>query len=298
MRILVIGHTGQLATALRETSLPAGWHLRTLGRPALDLCDAEAIAAVLTNDAPDVIINTAAYTAVDAAEENAEAAFALNHDAPARLARACARHAIPLIHISSDYVFAGNKGAPYTENDPPEPVSIYGRSKRAGEMAIRESGATHLIIRTAWLFSPYGHNFLRTILRLAEKGAPLHIVADQRGTPTCALHLAAALIALLARWHAEPETFPWNRTWHLAGAGHATWFELATAIMRAAPDFGLPSVPIQAIATTEYPAKAPRPPDSRLDCSAIDRALGIRLPPWREGVIASLQHLVSREGAS
>ncbi len=298
MRILVIGHSGQLASALREAALPTGWKLHTLGRPILDVRNGSSLGAAMDAFRPDVVINTAAFTAVDAAENDIKAAFELNRDTPARIAHACAQGAIPIVHISSDYVFDGSKGSPYTEEDPPHPLNVYGCSKLAGEEAIREAGAPYLIVRTAWLFGPHGNNFLRTILRLSKKGTPLRIVADRFGTPTCSLHLATALISLLARWHTDKNAFPWNRTWHIAGSGHASWYDLARTIMQTAHELGMPAAPVQPIASVHHPARAPRPRDSRLDCSAIAHTLGLHLPPWQEGVTASMKRLLPREISS
>ena len=291
MRILVVGHSGQLATSLRDAQLPASWILHTAGRPELDVLKAASFEEKMDVFGPDVVINTAAWTAVDAAEEHEREAYALNRDAPSLLARVCARHDIPLIHISTDYVFDGKKGKPYTETDETNPLNVYGRSKLAGEEAVRDSGAKHVILRVSWLFGPYGHNFLRTMVRLASERESLNIVADQHGAPTCTLHLADALLALLERWQRNPASFPWNRTWHLAGAGYATWFDLAREIMDASQKLGGPSAQVNPITTAEYPTPATRPMDSRLDCSAIEGELGICLPPWQEGVMVSLERL-------
>lgn len=295
MRVLVIGHSGQLATALRKAKLPEGWILRTMGRPALDIRKGNDIARALDTFRPDAVINTAAYTAVDEAEEREREAFALNRDAPVLLARECARHDVPLVHVSTDYVFDGYKGMPYTETDETAPLNVYGRSKLAGENAVQDAGGRFCIIRTAWLFGPYGRNFLRSILERAQCGQPLRIVADQRGTPTCVEHLAQGLVHLLARWQQAPEAFPWNRIWHLAGTGEATWHGLAEAIMNASRRMGGTAVPVQAISTREYPARARRPVDSRLDCSGVAQAAGVRLPHWRVGVEASVRRLLEGE---
>ena len=294
MRILVIGRSGQLATALRRVALPPGWHLTTCGRPMLDVCDPAATARVIHETRPDVIINTAAFTAVDEVERKESEAMALNRDAPAALAQLCADRDIPLVHISTDYVFNGEKKAPYLETDNPAPVNVYGRSKLAGEEAVRTSGARYVIVRTAWLFSPHGRNFLQTMLRLAEREEFLRIVADQYGSPTCALHLAEALITMLQRWRDTPGDFPWNHTWHLAGAGHASRFAWAQEIMRVSARLGGPSAALHPITTAEYPTPARRPSDSRLDCSSIVRELQISLPPWQEGVEQSVRYLLDQ----
>ena len=296
MRVLVIGRSGELATALQETHLPDGWVLQALGRPELDVRKQDSILGALDACRPDVVINTAAYTAVDDAEDNVEEAFTLNRDAPAMLARECARYDIPLVHISTDYVFSGHKQAPHVETDDTDPVNIYGRSKLAGEIAIRAVGGRFCIVRTAWLFGAHGCNFLRTILERAKRGKPLRIVQDQRGNPTCATHLAEALMSLLIRWQQAPERFPWNRVWHLAGSGEATWLELAEAIMDASRQLGGPSVAVFPISTSEYPTRAKRPVDSRLDCSAIAKALDIQLPHWQLGVELTVQTLLGKGG--
>ena len=294
MRILVMGRSGQLATALRSIALPTGWHLIACGRPLLNVCDPAATANVIHETQPDVIINAAAFTAVDEAERKEAEALALNRDAPAALARLCAARDIPLVHISTDYVFDGRKGAPYVETDTPAPLNAYGRSKLAGEEAVRTSGARYVIVRTAWLFSPHRCNFLQTMLRLAEHEEFLRIVTDQYGSPTCALHLAEALITLLQRWRDAPSDFPWNHIWHLAGTGHASRFAWAQEIMRVSARLGGPSAPLHPITTADYPMPARRPSDSRLDCSAIVKELQISLPPWQEGVEQSVRYLLDQ----
>jgi dTDP-4-dehydrorhamnose reductase len=221
-------------------------------------------------------------------------AFAINTDAPARLAAETGRRGIPLIHISTDYVFDGRKGASYVESDATGPLNAYGRSKLAGELGIRAATSRHVIIRTSWVYSPTGKNFVRTILRLAAERERLTIVADQRGCPTAARDIAKASLDVALRCAAEPDRAPYG-LYHFAGAGEATWFEFACAIIEMA-DGWLPRQPqVVPIKTADYPTKALRPADTRLDCAAMARVFGITARPWREALTATLDCLLAKE---
>lgn len=275
MRVLVAGRSGQVATALRER---AGRHAVTaLGRPDLDLTDPASLAAALDRVRPDAVVNAAAFTAVDRAETEASAAFALNADGPATLARLAADRGVPLVHLSTDYVFDGTLPRPYREDDPTGPGTVYGRSKLAGEAAVIAAGGPALVVRTAWVYAPFGHNFVRTMLRLAAERDTLRVVADQHGNPTSALDIADALLRLLeARgdWPGSPELL------HLAGTGETTWHGLAEAVVALSPR--RPTV--EPIATADYPTPAARPANSRLDCTRLADRWGVTLPDWRDSV--------------
>jgi dTDP-4-dehydrorhamnose reductase len=241
------------------------------------------------------VINAAGYTDVDRAESEQAVAFAVNADAPARLATETGRHGIPLIHISTDYVFDGRKNAPYTETDKTAPLNVYGRSKLAGERAICASNPRHIILRTSWVYSPHGRNFVKTILRLSAEHSRLTIVDDQRGCPTAARDVAAACrdIALLC---ASGTTRVSYGIYHFAGEGATNWFEFAKTIVEMASTH-LAQVPqIVPIRTTDYPTPAVRPSDSRLDCTAIVRSFGTKLHPWREGLRETLGELLPSDG--
>lgn len=279
--ILVTGGEGQLATALAATAqLP----VRRVGRPVFDFDRPETIAACFRATSPWLVVNAAAYTAVDAAETNADAAYRANRDGPAELARLCAAAGVPLIHISTDYVFDGNKSTPYTEADPTAPQGIYGASKLAGELAVAASGARATILRTAWVYAPEGKNFLLTMLNLGKTRERLTVVADQHGCPTAAADLAEAIMAiagLIAErgWHDR-----YQGVFHAVGSGETTWHGLASAIFEDARRHAANIPIVEPIPTAAYPTPARRPANSRLDCTRLETVFGIRLPPWRESV--------------
>jgi dTDP-4-dehydrorhamnose reductase len=274
--ILVTGGSGQLARAL--VAAAGERPLRCVGRPEFDFDRPEALTALLDAAAPTLIVNAAAYTAVDRAEREPQAAMRANRDGPAMIARWCAHAGVPLIHISTDYVFDGLKGAPYVEQDPPCPTGVYGATKLAGEEAVLASGARAVILRTAWVYAPGGKNFVLTMLHAAQRGAPLRVVADQRGSPTAAADLAAAILAIAERPFDQPGLY------HAVGSGETTWYGLACAVFDAAARFGRARPAVEAIATSDWPTPARRPPDSRLDCRKLEATFGVRLPPWEESV--------------
>ena len=281
MKILLCGAGGQLGTELCRLAEPSGWELVATDRPVLDIVDCAAIDAAIAVDRPQIVINAAAYTAVDRAESEPAEAWAGNCDGPANLAGACRAAGIPLVHISTDYVFDGGKRGPYVEDDPVNPLGVYGNSKEAGERAVRGGLAEHVILRTAWLYSAHGHNFVKTMLRLAESHASLRVVADQCGSPTSAADIAAAIATIAARIAAGAGR--WG-TYHFAGAGAVSWHGFAEAIFAAAkPWRGRPPA-VTAIATAEYPTPARRPANSVLDCSRIGTAYGIVPRPWQHAL--------------
>lgn len=280
MRLLVFGQTGQVAQALAR-GLPAGITAEFLGRDRADLTDPAACAAAVAAARADAVINAAAWTAVDLAETAEPAATLVNAAAPAAMARACARRGLPFLHLSTDYVFDGQGGAPYAPDAPPAPLNAYGRSKLAGEAAVQASGAPALILRTSWVFSPHGGNFVRTMLRLGAERAVLRVVADQTGGPTPAAAIASALItAAQALADGQP-----GGIHHLSGGPDTTWADLARAVMAGAEL----SCRIEDIATADYPTPAPRPRDSRLDCVAFARDFGIARPDWRQALSDQLR---------
>jgi dTDP-4-dehydrorhamnose reductase len=277
-RILVTGGAGQVATALAGAVLPEGVEIIRVGRPAFDFDQPDSIDRVLAEVGPDLVVNAAAYTAVDAAETDAEAAWRANRHGPARLAALCARDGIGLIHVSTDYVFDGSKGAPYTEEDPTSPTGVYGASKLAGEQAVLAVLPKAVVMRTAWVYSPTGKNFVKTMLNAARKTSRLRVVADQSGCPTTAADLAAAILAVADRLGRDLVD---GGIYHAAGTGWTTWHGLACATFEEAARHGLAIPTVEAIATADWPTPARRPADSRLDCSKLERVAGWRLPPWR-----------------
>lgn len=290
--ILITGGSGQLAQALAAEAQARGLAFFLAGRPEFDFDRPETLDAAFARAAPALVVNAAAYTAVDAAEDDRDAAFRANCRGPARLAVLCAETRIPLIHVSTDYVFDGTKGAPYTETDLPNPTGVYGASKRAGEEAVLASEARAIVLRTAWVYAAGGKNFVRTMLNAARAGRELRVVADQRGAPTAAEALAPVILDLAARiapWRPE-----WRGIYHAAGSGEATWHEFATAILTEAARFGLTPPPIGAIPTAEWPTRARRPADSRLDCGKLAASFGLTLPPWRESLARVIAALYQR----
>ncbi|MEW5864655.1 MAG: dTDP-4-dehydrorhamnose reductase [Pseudomonadota bacterium] len=271
MRILLTGAGGQLGRELARR-LPALGELVATDRAALDLSDPDAIRRTVRAARPQVIVNAAAYTAVDRAEAEPEAAHAVNATAPAVLAEEARRLGALLVHYSTDYVFDGEKRAPYVEDDPPNPLNVYGRTKLAGEQALRASGARHLILRTSWVYAPHGRNFLLAIARRARAGEPLRVVDDQTGVPTSAAFLAEASVRILAAAERAEGLY------HLAPAGSTTWCGFARAIVAR---LGL-EVAVTPISTAEYPAAARRPAYSVLDSSRARAAFDLPAMDWRE----------------
>ncbi|MFM9939298.1 MAG: dTDP-4-dehydrorhamnose reductase [Hyphomicrobiaceae bacterium] len=295
MRLLIAGWQGQLARALVELA-PRAVDIDALavGRPALDLCEPASIARAMTGFRPDVIINSAAYTAVDKAESEPDAAFALNRDGARMLAEEAARRGAAIIHVSTDYVFDGTKPAPYLEDDATGPLNVYGRSKLEGEQAVAAANQRHVIVRTSWVHSATGQNFVKTMLRLAGERPRLKVVDDQIGSPTYAPHLAEAVLEL-ARQIAKAGKAE-NRwgVYHAAGTGTVSWCGLAREVLQVASAHGGPSVPVEAISTSAYPTPARRPMNSRLDCGKLERAFGIRMPAWQVGVADGVARLLAK----
>jgi dTDP-4-dehydrorhamnose reductase len=286
MRVAVIGKSGQLARCLAETA-PEVFTLACLGRGELDLMTPSPDFSALAAHRPELVINAAAYTAVDKAETDRDAAFALNARGPALLADFCAGQQIPLIHISTDYVFDGKGARPYTETDETAPLNVYGESKLEGERAIANALPRHVIIRTSWLYSPFSANFVKTMLRLAGERDSVRIVSDQIGRPTSASELAGAIWAIAGRLTANA---PWG-VYQYADAGETNWADFAAAIF-ASPHAGLARRPhIERIASDDYPAPAKRPRYSVLDTSKIEAAFGVRPPSWRDSLDAVLARL-------
>ena len=283
-RILIAGGSGQLAVALVEAAASRRLDARSVGRPTLDFDRPASIAEVFENIAPWLVINAAAYTAVDAAEDDADAALRANRDGPAELARLCEAAGIPLIHVSTDYVFDGTKGAPYVETDPTSPPGVYGATKLAGEQAVAAACSRSIVLRTSWVYSPRGKNFVRTMLAVGQKNPRLKVVADQRGCPTSAPDLAEAIIGIAAQLADGGWQDRFAGVYHAAGTGETTWHGLATATFEAASRHGMTLPTVDPIATGEWPTKARRPPDSRLDCGKLASVFGLRLPPWRDGL--------------
>lgn len=292
MRILVIGAEGQVARALREAAARApDLTLACAARPGTDLTRPDSLAAAMAAFAPDVVVNPAAYTAVDRAESEPDLAFAVNRDGAGSAARAAAAMGAPIIHLSTDYVFDGLKATPYVERDPPAPQGVYGRSKLAGEQAVAASGARHVILRTAWLYAPYGANFVRTMLRLAGERDRLAVVDDQVGCPTYAPDLARAILAIARQIAGDGWRAAHAGVTHAAGPEAMSWRRFAERIVDGAARRGGRRVPVRAIATADYPTAATRPANSRLACERLATVFGVRMAPFQGSLDDCLDRL-------
>jgi dTDP-4-dehydrorhamnose reductase len=288
MKLLVLGAGGQVGRELCRREWPASYRLAAFDRGDVDIIREESIATAMHRERPDIVVNAAAYTAVDRAESEPDAAWAVNCSGPALLAAACRGAAIPLIHISTDYVFDGEKAGPYREDDPVNPLGVYGRSKEAGDRALREALAEHVILRTAWVYSAHGHNFVKTMLRLAADRPVLRVVADQTGSPTSAADIAAAIATVVQRLAAGQGQ--WG-TFNFNGAGAVTWHGFAETIFDLAEPWRGPPPRVEAITTADYPTPARRPANSVLDCRLISEAFGIVSRPWRDALAEVIREL-------
>lgn len=287
--IFMFGKSGQVARAMTERCAEKGIVLKALGREDADLMDPAALRLPIS-EAPDgaVVVNAAAYTAVDQAEEDQETAYAVNETAPGVMAQGCAARGLPFIHLSTDYVFNGAKDGAYVEDDATDPLGVYGASKLAGEKAVLAAGGRFVIIRTSWVYSPFGRNFVKTMLRVGAERDELRVVDDQIGAPTSAHDIADAILAAagkLAAGVGETGIF------HMTGAGEASWADFADTIFeKQAPRWGRRPV-VTRILTADYPTPARRPLNSRLDCEKFERAFGYRPPDWRESLAKILDRL-------
>lgn len=289
MKIIVTGCYGQVGCELMRQGAERGHEMVGLDVAHLDITDRHAVEQMLVPLAPDAVVNAAAYTAVDRAESDSAAAFAVNRDGPAHLAEVCAQLDIPLVHYSTDYVFDGSKAGAYGEDDAVAPPGVYGESKLAGEAAVRKGCPMHLIFRTSWVFSAHGNNFVKTMLRLGAERDELGVVADQFGKPTAAAELARITLQILAMKHDA-----WG-TYHLAQPDATSWYGFAEAIFVAARSRGiaLQLRQLNKIATADYPTPAKRPANSELDCSLLENTFALKIRPWRDalaGVIEELKH--------
>jgi dTDP-4-dehydrorhamnose reductase len=293
MRIAVTGKQGQVVSSLLERGPAAGVEIIAIGRPELDLADAGSILTALEAIKPDAIVSAAAYTAVDKAESEPEQAFAVNAQGAGAMARAAATLGVPLIHLSTDYVFAGDKQEPYVETDETGPVSVYGISKLEGEKQIAAATPNHAILRTAWVYSPFGANFLKTMLRLAETRDSLRVVGDQQGQPTSALDIADAVIAI-ARRMVDDDDAALRGIFHLTATGSGTWADFAEAIFAGLKARTSKAITVERITTADYPTPAKRPANSRLSTAKLAQVYGITLPDWQLSTETVLGRLLSQ----
>jgi dTDP-4-dehydrorhamnose reductase len=281
MRIVVTGREGQVVRSLLERGAHAGKEVVALGRPELDLSgEPGAIVRAIEAAHPDVLVSAAAYTAVDKAESEPDLAFAVNERGAAAVAKAARLLGIPLVHLSTDYVFDGAKDVPYVEDDATGPTGVYGASKLAGERAVLAEHENSAILRTAWVYSPFGANFVKTMLRLGASRDEIGVVADQRGNPTSALDIADGVLAVAANLRRDDDA-TLRGIFHMTADGEASWAEFAEAIFAQAASRGGPGASVKHLATADYPTPAQRPGNSRLDCGKLARTHNVRLPSWR-----------------
>ena len=296
VRVLVIGREGQVARSLAEVGGGfAELDLTFAARPELDLQqDGSARAAILAHR-PDVVINAAAYTAVDQAEQDVDRAFRINAEAVGEIGAAAREIGARVVHLSTDYVFSGSAAGPLREDDAVAPVSVYGRTKLEGEERLRAECPSHAILRTSWVISPFGRNFVRTMMNAARDREVLTVVDDQRGCPTSALDLAGGILTLVERWRAG-ERVGLGETYHLAGTGETSWCGLAAEVMKHCRELGLPSAEVKPIRTADWPTPATRPMNSVLDSGKFARELGFVMPHWRESVRTIVERLAAEAG--
>ncbi|MDP9632010.1 UNVERIFIED_ORG: dTDP-4-dehydrorhamnose reductase [Ensifer adhaerens] len=290
-RMVVTGREGQVVLSLLERGETDGrFEIVALGRPELDLSTPETVEAALRQAMPDVIVSAAAYTAVDQAESNEEAATVINGIAAGKIADVAAALGVPVIHLSTDYVFDGSKSSPYLESDPVAPIGAYGRSKLAGEQAVAAAANNHAILRTAWVYSPFGKNFLKTMLKLAETRDSLNVVDDQIGNPTSSLDIADAVLTVAANLLASDDP-ALRGTFHMAGAGEASWADFAVEIFARSAQVEGVTAKVGRILSSAYPTPAKRPANSRLDCSLLEARHGAKLPDWRQSTANIVERL-------
>jgi dTDP-4-dehydrorhamnose reductase len=291
MKIAVIGSEGQIAHSLRSLGRSRGLCVFSAGRPEADLTRPQTVGEFLDRVEPDVVVNAAAYTAVDKAESNSENAFLVNATGAGEVARLCSQINRPLVHISTDFVFDGSSRTPYVETDAVLPLSVYGASKAAGEIAVRRALVQNVIIRTAWVYGAHGGNFVKTMLRLGAERSELSVVDDQHGSPTSAIDLADAILTIAPRLVANPEPSVWG-TYHLTGANETTWHGFAAEIFNQAGVRGASVPRLKAITTAEYPTPARRPAYSVLDNTKFVSTFGFGLPDWRASLACCMSELM------
>ena len=289
--ILVAGGAGQVARALADMASPDGLRIVARGRPELDILDTASIARALKDVRPDFVVNAAAYTAVDQAESEEAAAFALNAEAPGHLSAAAAGAGVPIIHLSTDYVFDGSKDASYVETDPVAPLGVYGRSKLAGEEAVASANAYHIILRTAWVYSPVGKNFVKTMLRVGAGRDELGVVEDQLGNPTSAADIAAGIVKIAGQILSGAAPVK-PGVYHMTSGGEASWADFAQYLFACSAEFGGPVANVKRITSAEYPTPVRRPANSRLNSSKLATAYDVELPHWHGSTRDCVKQLV------
>ena len=293
MKLLVIGKQGQLARSLAELDIGDALHVTALGRPDIDLTAPETIISAMKMVAPDIVVNAAAYTAVDQAQTEPNKAALINAEGAGQIADACQNNGVPLIHISTDYVFDGKKTSPYSEQDAVDPLGVYGSSKLAGERMVATRCQHHIILRTAWVFSPFGRNFVKTMLRLATERTDIQVVDDQIGSPTYAPHLADAIYTIAQKIVRNPGQEDWG-LYHCAGSGDATWCDIAKTVFEVSSRLNSVTANVQAISSAKYSTPVQRPANSRLNCEKLARIFSVQMPDWAIGVTSCVTRLAAK----
>lgn len=284
MNVLITGAQGQVGKELSLIATEKGFNVIAAGRTDLDITQLENVENYINKTQPDIVINAAAHTAVDKAEDEQDLAFSINRDGAKNIALICTKHNIPLLHISTDYVFDGTQSDPYQENDDVSPLGVYGTSKWQGEEAIRQNLTQHIILRVAWVFGAQGNNFVKTMLRLGQDRDELNVVADQFGGPSPAKNIAQTLMALVEQYR-NNKLLDWG-TYHYCGSEKTTWYDFAVEIFDQAFELGIlnKKIKVNPITTAEYPTPAKRPSNSMLDCSKLKNTFGIEMPEWKEAL--------------
>jgi dTDP-4-dehydrorhamnose reductase len=295
LRVVVTGRQGQVVQALSQRAEQAGTEVIAIGRPTIDLLKPQGVVAALEAARPDVIISAAAYTAVDLAETEPDVAWGTNVTGAGAVGQAAAALSVPVVHLSTDYVFDGKMDRPYREDDPTLPTGTYGISKLAGEHAIAAANSNHTILRTAWVYGPLGKNFVRTMLMLAGSRLEVSVVADQQGSPTSAQDIADGVLTVARNLIDNPDDAALRGIFHMTGGGETTWAGFAEAIFALSRQAGGPYARVHSISTSEYPTPAERPKNSCLNCSKIAQLHGVRLPAWRESLQRCIARLVPKE---
>jgi len=287
MKLLITGANGQLGTELQKQAKVLGLQVLAVDQVELDIIDEHAVNVMVSDYSPDVVINAAAYTAVDKAESDTSVAFAVNSDGPKNLAKSCDKIGVPLVHYSTDYVFDGSKQGAYAEDTPVAPLGVYGASKLAGEQAVQQNCSKYLIFRTSWVFSSHGNNFVKTMLRLGQEREELGVVDDQYGKPTSAAELARITLEIL------PNLNEYKGLYHLAQPEVISWHGFAEAIFKEARQLGyaLKIENLNAIGTNDYPTPAKRPVNSELNCDEIERVFNVTIKPWKESLLEVVKEL-------
>jgi dTDP-4-dehydrorhamnose reductase len=293
-RVLIAGEHGQVAQALAHAYKLRGADVTSVGRSTISVTDQKRLLPAVIAFNPDLVVNAAGYTAVDKAEGDREVAFAVNRDGAAFVAEAAQAADAPIIHLSTDYVFDGKKQTPYLETDATNPLGVYGESKLAGEIAVASCATNHVILRTSWVCSPIGHNFVKTMLRLARERDEVAVVDDQWGAPTFAADLATAIVWIGDKLASVDNGSPFSGIYHAASAGETTWYRFAREIMTQSAAKGGPACRVRAIASSEYPTRAKRPANSRFDCSKLQQVFGISLPGWQTSLDTCLDILLGQ----